>query len=325
MRVPGVKAAKTITRWIQARLLGGAVILGYHRVADVTSDEYEVCVTPKHFAEHMQALNQFAHPLSLARLVKCLKEGSLPPRAVVVTFDDGYADTLNEAQPILERHAIPATVFVCTGYAGREFWWDELERLVMSSQTQLGALQLEVGKKQFVWNRVETAHLKARRDFRLALYNFLLHLTVEEQHQAMDAIRSWSGQPAKATARALTHEELWQLADHGLIEIGAHTRHHPMLDRLSRDQQQEEIFGSKKDLEELLGPRVVGFSYPHGRATENTKRIVRDAGFTFACTSFQDVVRSTHDLYELPRFWQKDVDGDRFLQSLRLWMTSGRS
>lgn len=328
MRVPGVKAARTFARWVQAQLLGGAVILGYHRVADVTSDAYEVCVTTKHFAEHMQVLDKVAHPLSLAKLVNCLKEGSLPPNAVAVTFDDGYLDNLNEAQPILEKYEIPATVFVCTGYAGREFWWDELERLVMSSQTQPGALHVDVGNKQFAWKQREPSSatsLKSRREFCLALYNFLLPLTVEEQDQAMEAIRSWSDGPAEPTARALTHEQLRQLADHGLIEIGAHTRHHPMLDRLSLQKQREEIAGSKKELEELLNKRVAGFAYPHGRSTADTKRLVREADFTFACTSLQDVVRSTDDLYALTRFWQKDVDGDRFLQSLRLWMTGGRS
>ena len=147
MRVPGVKTAKTFSRWVQARILGGALILGYHRVAHVTRDEYEVCVTPKHFAEQMEMVNKYAYPISLAKLVQYLKAGSLPPKSVAVTFDDGYADNLYEAKPILEKYQIPATVFVCTGYVGREFWWDELDRLVMSTQADLGALRLQIGRK----------------------------------------------------------------------------------------------------------------------------------------------------------------------------------
>ena len=56
MRIPGLKTAKAVSRWVQARILGGALILGYHRVASVNRDTYEVCVTPEHFTEHMQAL-----------------------------------------------------------------------------------------------------------------------------------------------------------------------------------------------------------------------------------------------------------------------------
>lgn len=329
MRIPGVKTAKTFSRWVQARILGGALILGYHRVADVTHDEYEVCVTPKHFAEQMEALSKYVHPLSLDKLVQYLKEGSVPSRSVAVTFDDGYADNLYEAKPILEKCAIPATVFVCTGYAGKEFWWDELERLVISSQADFGALRLEVGKNIFVWDQPRVgpgAGLESRRKFLQALYNFLLALDVEEQSQAVDMIRGWANVSSnQTTARAMTHDELLQLVDGGLIEIGAHTRHHPMLPRLALERQRDEIVASKQDLENLLGRRVDGFAYPNGRATDDAKRLVREAGFAFACTSLHDVARPAHDLHALTRFWQKDVDGEKFLRGLHLWMKGGRA
>jgi peptidoglycan/xylan/chitin deacetylase (PgdA/CDA1 family) len=323
MRIPGIKTAKTLSRWVQARLLGGALILGYHRVANVTRDEYEVCVTPKHFAEQMETLSKYAHPVSLTKLVQYLKEGSLPPKSVAVTFDDGYADNLYEAKPILEKYGVPATVFVCTGYAGREFWWDKLDRLVMSSQAELGALRLWVEEKSFVWNQPEVspeAGLESRRKFRHALYHFLLGLDVEEQNQALDIIRSWSGVSSnETTARTMTHEELVQLTNGGLIEIGAHTQSHPMLPQLSLKRQREEIITNKHELEEFLGRRVDGFAYPNGKATGDAKRIVREAGFAFACTSLHDVVRPASDLHELTRFWQKDVDGEKFLRGLKLW------
>jgi hypothetical protein len=163
--------------------------------------------------------------------------------------------------------------------------------------------------------------MDVRRKFLRALYNFLLALDIEEQSRAMNAIRDWSGVSSSETAaRAMTHDELLQLVDDGLIEIGAHTRHHPMLPRLSLERQREEIVSSKQDLEYSLGRRVNGFAYPNGRETDDAKQIVREAGFTFACTSLHDVVRPAHDLHALPRFWQKDVDGDAFLQGLKLWM-----
>jgi peptidoglycan/xylan/chitin deacetylase (PgdA/CDA1 family) len=329
MRIPGVKTARLFSRWIQARQFGGALILGYHRVAHAARDDHEASVTPKHFAEQMEALNRVAQPISLRKLVRCLKAGSLPPKSVAVTFDDGYADNLYEAKPILEKNGIPATVFVCTGYAGKEFWWDEMERLVMSSQGELGALRLAAGKISFVWNQPEAspeADFDVRRKFRRALYHFLLELDVENQNRAMSTIRSWSGNSSTEPAsRAMTHDELLQLVDGGLIEIGAHTRHHLMLPQLPFEQQREEIVSSKRDLEEWLGRRVDGFAYPNGMAADDTRQIVRDAGFVFACTSLHDVVRSTHDLYALTRFWQKDVNGEHFLQGIQLWMKGRRS
>jgi peptidoglycan/xylan/chitin deacetylase (PgdA/CDA1 family) len=329
MRIPGAKTARSFSRWVRARLLGGALILGYHRVAHIRDDAYEVCVSPANFAEHLENLRKYANPIKLSKLVEYLQAGSLPPHSVAVTFDDGYVDNLYEARPLLEKYAVPATVFVCTGYAGREFWWDELERLVMASQADPQSLHLQVGESRFNWDPPigdpEAAGWSVRRRFRHALYYFLLSLNIEHLNQAMDTIRSWAGlQPGEpANPRAMTHQELVQLADGDLIELGSHTRHHPMLSILSSEGQREEIISGKQDLETVLGRPVRGFAYPNGRAFDSAKQIVREADFAYACTSLHDVVRPSSDMYELTRFWQKDVGGDKFMQGLKLWM--GRS
>lgn len=329
MRIPGVKTAKTFSRWLQARILGGALILGYHRVANVTHDGYGNCVTPEHFNEQMEILHRYAHPISLSKLVEHLKNGSLLPKSVAVTFDDGYADNLYNAKPILEKYNVPATVFVCTGYAGREFWWDELERLVMTSQARLSTMRLQVHENSFVWDQPEvspeagsTEDVSIRRKFRHAFYNFLLSLDIEDLNDAMNTIRNWAESSSDKTisARSMSRDEIQQIADGGLVEIGAHTRFHPMLPQLSWERQKEEIVSSKQDLEETLGRRVDGFAYPNGRATDDAWRIVREAGFAFACTSLHDVIRPASDLYQLTRFWQRDVDGDKFLSGMRSWM-----
>ena len=322
-----MKAVKTFSHWVQARFLGGALILGYHRIERITHDEYEVCVTPGHFAEHMEGLRKHAHPISMRELVQQLKDGSVQPRTISVTLDDGYADNLNQAKPILEKYAIPAMVFVCTGYAGKEFWWDELVRLVASSEAKLGDLCLEVEGRRFVWDPPKgklRTEAEVRRMFGQALYRFLLPLDIEEQSHAMNTIRNWAGVSSISTnERAMTHDELIQIADSGLIEIGSHTRHHPILPQLPVERQKHEIVSNKQDLEALLNRQVDGFAYPNGGATDETRRLVREAGFSFACTSLQDVVRPEHDLHALRRFWQRDVDGETFLRDLHFWMKGG--
>ncbi len=329
MRIPGAKTARIFSRWLQARTLGGALILGYHRVARSALDLYGVCVTPEHFAEHLAALRKWTNPIRLSTLVQHLKEGSLPPRSVAVTFDDGYADNLYHAKPLLEAYEIPATMFVSTGYDGREFWWDELNRLVLTSQADPRELHLEAPNINFPRTRrvlrTETEHpdeASTRSHFSQELYNFLLPLDVDDLHFAMDAVRTWSGliPPIEANSRALSMEELLTLAGHELIEIGSHTRNHLFLQRLTPERQREEIVAGKQDLETLLGRPVAGFSYPNGRSTVETRQIVRDAGFGYACTSLHNVVRPGVDLYDLTRFWQQDVEGDKFISGLTLWM-----
>ena len=152
MRIPGWKTARAISRWVKARVLGGALILGYHSISQTSGDVYRDNVSAENFAEHLEVLSKFTHPLSLSNLVQHLQAGSLPPKSVALTFDDGYADNLYVARPLLEKYEIPATIFICTGYAGGEFWWDELDRLIISSTADLGALHLQVGESRFQWD-----------------------------------------------------------------------------------------------------------------------------------------------------------------------------
>jgi peptidoglycan/xylan/chitin deacetylase (PgdA/CDA1 family) len=326
MKLPGIKTAETFSRWLRARVLGGALILGYHRISATQDDVYDVCVSPENFAGHMEALRKYACPISLSRLVQSLKQNVLPPKSVAVTFDDGYADNFYEAKPVLEKYEIPATVFVCTGYIGKEFWWDELDRLVNRSRTDPYTLHLRTGGKQFKWHKKNVSRHASppatRDEFGRALYHYLLSLDIEDQNHAMTVIRNWSNlsSPGISTSRTLSEKEILRLADGGLIEIGAHTRHHPMLPALSMERQREEIHTNKIELEVLLGKPIKGFSYPNGRATADAKQIVREVGFEYACTSLHDVVRPEGDIYELTRFWQKDIDTDKFMQGLNQWM-----
>jgi peptidoglycan/xylan/chitin deacetylase (PgdA/CDA1 family) len=327
MRIPGIKTGKNFFRWFRAQVYGGALILGYHRIDSSTGALDEVCVSPENFAEHLYELQKQTKPIRLSELVQHLKDGSLPENSVAITFDDGYADNLYIAKPLLEKYEIPATVFICTGFIGKEFWWDELERLVTSSQKDLHTLHLQAGDKQFEWRktdvRAEAGKRASRHEFYRALYRFLLSLDVEDQNFAMGLIRSWSEVPSSgfSTPRAMSEEEIMRLVDGGLIEIGAHTSHHSMLPQLSFERQKEEIESSKKDLEALVGDRIAGFSYPNGQATVDAKRLVWELGFSYACTSLHDVVRPGSDLYELSRFWQQDVDGETFLKRLNRWMS----
>ena len=110
-----------------------ALILMYHRVAEAHADPFSLAVSRCHFAEHLEILQAHAHPMRMPGLLAALAAGTMPPRPVVLTFDDGYADNLHQALPLLERFGVPATVFVSTGFldSPREMWWDELERIFL--------------------------------------------------------------------------------------------------------------------------------------------------------------------------------------------------
>src|SRR5688572_7601228 len=91
------------------RLSSRALILLYHRVAEASSDPWSLAVKPAHFAEHLEVINRRARVLSVEELVAAIAGDKLPRLAIVITFDDGYADNLLNAKPLLEKNDCPAT------------------------------------------------------------------------------------------------------------------------------------------------------------------------------------------------------------------------
>ena len=132
----------------------GALILSYHRVNNSEVDTWALSVSPERFLEQMRALRAVAEPCTLTDIAVGLLRGELPHNAVAVTFDDGYLDNLLNAKPILEKFEIPATVFVCAGWVGRddELWWDQLERALLLTTELPNRLELNVNGQHFEWN-----------------------------------------------------------------------------------------------------------------------------------------------------------------------------
>jgi hypothetical protein len=121
---------KAIAWRLRNTIAPGARIVMYHCVAKVDLDPWGLCVTPQHFDEHLEVLKKSARVISLQQLTQELDAGKSVDRSIAITFDDGYADNLLNAKPILEKYDIPATVFVANGYVEQqqEYWWDELEK-----------------------------------------------------------------------------------------------------------------------------------------------------------------------------------------------------
>jgi peptidoglycan/xylan/chitin deacetylase (PgdA/CDA1 family) len=118
----------------------------------------------------------------------------------------------------------------------------------------------------------------------------------------------------------MNRAELKALGEGGLIEIGAHSVSHLVLAAQPISLQQEEINGSKRQLEDFLGRAVTSFAYPYGcldDINKNTIQLVRQAGFELACTSVAKFVSLRSSLFTLPRYTVRDWNGDEFAKRLR--------
>lgn len=301
-----------------SRLRGGLVLL-YHRVTKLAADPQLLAVEPERFREQMQLLLSEYEPMPLRDLARRARRGTAPRGAVAVTFDDGYADNLHVAEPILRELGVPATVFVATGHVGtgREFWWDELERLMLLGGERPDELRVAHGGEE---QAHATDSAEARRSAYDALHPWLRFGPLERREHVLAQVRRWAGEPEQGlhreSHRALSVDELRELAASPVIEVAPHTRRHPSLAHQEIGVQRGEIAGSARDLEEWLGSRSAVFSYPFGGPGADydggTVAAVRGAGFELAVANFPARVTPLSSRFAIPRHLVRDWDARQF-------------
>jgi peptidoglycan/xylan/chitin deacetylase (PgdA/CDA1 family) len=331
MKAPGWKTLKLTVNRLRSRMRSSVLILGYHRVANELRDPYQLCVSPVSFAEQVEVLSRKTHVIDLETLQRGLADRSLPRRAVAITFDDGYADTLYAARPLLSRHELPFTVFVVAGGCGQEFWWDRLQRLILSPALLPETLEMTVGRHEVRWRLLENGQppglkngLSGRRRLLNMMFGPLQEMSHEEKKAAMDRLQEWvegASPPQPVAARSMTPTELQDLAKDELVTVGAHTVVHQPLPAMTEVDQEEQISTSKEILTKILEQPVNFFSYPHGAVSQTTRRLVEKNGFRLACASHSDAVFVGSDPFALPRFWIPDWNGEEFSRWLHGWFS----
>lgn len=303
------------------RLRGdGWTILMYHRIVNDLADApfgLGMCVRRTHFASQIAYLRRHFNVLSLREGIERLERGDpLPPRAVSVTFDDGYLDNMELAMPILEAHQIPYTVYVPTGglEEGAPLWFDRV-RASLGSTSQA---------------EVDTARIGLPGpEGRLSLSKWQRHATVR---QVLD--RLWGlpiGQLLEAVARIErlygTTQDPRMLAPrmcaaqvramHGRgAEIGAHTVHHPNLALMSPAEAEAEMRAGREALEDLCQAPVDGFAYPGGKMRAPTVAAARAVGFRHAVTTVMGINDTRSDVLQLRRVGMPDTAVSDFKRAL---------
>jgi peptidoglycan/xylan/chitin deacetylase (PgdA/CDA1 family) len=294
-----------------------AVVLAYHRVGERSLDPWRLTVDPEIFAGQMETLARDWSPLSLAELVDGFYRRRLPERAVAVTFDDGYADNLEVAAPILVEHGIPTTLFVATELidSGGPLWWDELASLLLEPAELPPTLMLSSGNGN-QWSippvaddepvaAVTAQPWEARPGTRLrAFYEVWLALRAldaQTRDAALEEIADWADSPRAAERTLLTWEQLRELAALPGFELGAHTLMHPVLPSCSPEQAHAEIAGGADRLRARIGAEVEQFAYPFGAWNRRVARLVADLGFRAAYTTDGNAISWSSSPHALPR------------------------
>ena len=185
------------------------------------------------------------------------------------------------------------------------------------------AWRAEIGGRAHRWKLPPWPEDGSARPARLRIYREIHALLMDLPHaprlEVLDGFLAQSGRSptVRPDRRAMSDEEVGQLAGGGLIEVGAHTHTHPNLAAQPAGEQREEIVTSKRRLEGVLGRPVESFAYPFGLHTPETVEMVREAGFARACICAGHAVRYRSERYRLTRADLGNLGGDAFAAALR--------
>jgi peptidoglycan/xylan/chitin deacetylase (PgdA/CDA1 family) len=279
----------------------GGLVLLYHRVSTLASDPQQLAVAPERFRAHLEVLCRRGVPLSLESMAALAGKGELPPKAFAITFDDGYADVLTEAVPSLRAAGVPATIFVSTGFSDtREFWWDELERILLGAATP------------------------PRHDVYEDLCDRLRSVTGASRERTLAALAAIAGTPRdpRPSHRRLSSSEIAELAAIDGITIGSHTESHSSLAGLAADEQRREVCRAMGELARLIGKPVTSFAYPFGGphdVPDQFAAIAEVEGVTIACTTEPGSIGRDTDRLRLPRVTVRDWPREVFESQWAAW------
>ena len=241
--------------------------------------------------------------LSMDELYQLLHNEHRHQKICVFTFDDGFADNLTYAYPILKKHQIPFIIYVPTGVPDKTMvkWPYILKDMILDNNfvefKNDGAInRLDCGsteEKQFAYNCLAQKILFSDEN----TFNILIEEILTRN--GFDSI-------SKTEELGLKWNQIQELANDPLVTIGSHSIDHLMLSKISQSRARFEIMESKKRLEDKIGAEVKHFAYPYGSTRAfGAKEIemVQEAGYDTAVTTSPGNLFPRHQeyLFSLPR------------------------
>lgn len=291
-------------------------VLIYHRLLAEPDPMRPGFLLAQQFEQHLMWLAQVANVMPLPEAVEALYAGRLPPRAVAITFDDGYREDYQIARPLLQRCGMSATFFVTTAFLEQGALWTDLiteavrvwpSSVLPASLTQLNDLNLTTSLE-----RTQAAWAVCRQ----------VKYWPSAQRQQL-ALSLWQAAGSPKTQLMMSPEQIRSLSK--TMDVGGHTHSHPILTSLSPADAALEIQRNRDILSSLIDKPLLSFAYPNGAWQRDFNQqhcqLVQQAGYKLAVSTNWGVNSIQHDPFKLVRFTPWDKSRWRF--QLRLLLNYG--
>ena len=225
------------------------------------------------FRAQLEFLKAHYTIIPLERLLDAIRGGApIPPRAALLTFDDGLMNNYIVAFPLLKELDVPATIFLTSDYIGTSkiFWFDELYLLLSQLHQQGGWVsdpELSLGDDIPVVSKGEFPYYQ--------VVNWMKRLPIQRRHGILERLRqrvTLDASPFREDFCPLGWSEVGTMQASGLIDFGSHTANHEILTNLDESGLHREVLGSRETIERELGRPVLSFCYPNGRPGDDFTR-----------------------------------------------------
>jgi glycosyltransferase involved in cell wall biosynthesis/peptidoglycan/xylan/chitin deacetylase (PgdA/CDA1 family) len=280
---------------------GKLTVLLFHKVPIVRSAYVANEIDLATFERVVTNASRLFNIIPLDDAVLALRAGNLPDRAACITFDDGYADWLGGAVPVLERHQLHATFFITTGqFSGQPMWNERILHAIAQAPASLGSLVLPgLPLPHMALQSVADKQWAIRQ-----LDELLKYQEPQLREHTLLALEQITGASAR-NVPVMSDSDLRTIHSKG-FGIGSHTVSHPILTQCNAAMALQEMVQSREQLEAIVRGKITAFAYPNGvpqRDFDPTHiEMVKRAGYTCALTTHFGAANGATSVFQIPRF-----------------------
>ena len=280
-----------------------AIILFYHGICD---DDFDLLkgynerhISKSSFKKQLGYLKRKGYVfVNMTELIDALKNKGKIEKYVVLTFDDGFRNVVENAYPIMQEFNAKGCFYLVSDLIGTNqlLWTDYVETVIRNQQQEDFQFIFRGGKFNY--------KLGDKRASEYAMLDIKTKLRKIPDKERLEHLRQFSNHELDNIPKEFlmaSWEQIKKL-DSQILEIGSHTRSHPNCENLiSDDELEREINSSKIDIEKNIGREILHFCYPAGSYNDRVIANVKKSGYKSAVTVRDGFSDENSDLYQLKR------------------------